>query len=76
MPVLLFGGGGRGGFIKDGFVGCKVEDHANFLVVGAMQFCLGKMVYPAAENQVDYRDDLGRCIVGTEGNKNWLDRCS
>jgi hypothetical protein len=50
---------------KGRFVSWEIDD-ANFLVVGAVEFCLGKLVEPVLNNQIDDCDDLGRREIGTK----------
>jgi hypothetical protein len=38
----------------------------SFLVVVAVEFCVGEIVQPAVEDYVDYRYNLGS-VVGAEG---------
>jgi hypothetical protein len=66
VTVLFFGSCQRKGFVEGGFVGGEVDD-ANFLVVGAVEFCFGKLIGPIVNNQIDDSDDLGRGKVGPKG---------
>jgi hypothetical protein len=65
VAILFFGPGQGEGLLKGRFVIWEVYD-AEFLVVGAVQFCLGKLVGPVSNNQIDDCDDLGRREIGTK----------
>jgi hypothetical protein len=49
MAILFFGSGHREGLVKGRFVGGEVDD-ANFLAVGTVESCFGKLVRPVAKN--------------------------
>jgi hypothetical protein len=65
VTILLFGSGQGESLVKGRFVGGEVDD-ADFLVVGAVEFCFGKLVGLVANNQIDDCDDLGRGKVGAK----------
>jgi hypothetical protein len=69
VTILFFGSGQREDLIKGRFVGGEVND-VGFLVVGAVEFCFGKLVRPVVNNQIDDCDNLGRGRLGPKRKSN------